>query len=137
MAGQAGRQADKARRALCIILRFSFTLSARLFFNFFLPSFISQFYIRPDIEIKQTSSGGRSLSSFALLVAFLQSSCFGQPVDPHWEKERCVCGLIKLSSVLLYSVCVHASSSEHIISIREELTSIKARIAIAANEEAD
>jgi hypothetical protein len=98
---QAGRQAGRRTGKAGIVHYFaiSFTLSARFFpfffFFFFYPAFfLSQFYIRPDIEIKQTSSGGRSLFSLAFLVAFCSLLALVNTVDPHWEKERCVCGLV-------------------------------------------
>jgi hypothetical protein len=81
-----GRQAGtgSGRAGIVHYFAISFTLSARFFFFFF--SILSQLYIRPDIEIKQTSSSGRPLFSLASLLLQLFILWLGQPIDLHREK---------------------------------------------------
>ncbi|KAH6843105.1 hypothetical protein B0I37DRAFT_212059 [Chaetomium sp. MPI-CAGE-AT-0009] len=106
-----GRQAGTGRRTgragIVHYFAISFTLSARFFFFF---SILSQLYIRPDIEIKQTSSGGRSL--FSLASSLLQLFFLAWPTDRS-PSGKDVCGLMKLF-VLLFGACMLLAASEDI-----------------------
>jgi hypothetical protein len=93
----AGRQAGRRTGRAGIVHYFAISLLSRPDFSSFFFTILSQFYIRPDIEIKRTSSRGGPLFSLASSL-FCTYLCLVNRIDLHREKMgmglmKVVCGL--------------------------------------------